>query len=147
MTSRPTPAPWAFDVDGSLVDLMTGRTLRPHAVELISHLIAADVPVLVWSAGGADYARRTLAGTPFADAVVGYYDKIAGPDGRWRLDVFDPHPRPVVCVDDDTTCLPDGPRVLAVWPFISPNPHDHRLLDVLRIAQADHPCVGCCLAA
>ncbi len=47
---------WVFDVDGCLVDSLTGTSLRPGAQDIVMRL-AAQGRVLLWSAGGEGYAR------------------------------------------------------------------------------------------
>ena len=43
---------WVFDVDGCLVDSLTGTSLRPGAATLLAGLRARGRTVIVWSAGG-----------------------------------------------------------------------------------------------
>jgi long-chain acyl-CoA synthetase len=115
---------WAFDLDGCLVDALSATSVRPLVPEVLAHLRAAAIPVVVWSAGGADYARRVLTRAGVDHLVDGYYDKVRGPDGRWRFDAFAADHRPVTCVDDDPAGVPDGVRVVPVPPYLSANPHN-----------------------
>ena len=48
---------WVFDVDGCLVDSLTGTSLRPGARDLLEHLAQNGHRVILWSAGGDAYAR------------------------------------------------------------------------------------------
>jgi hypothetical protein len=43
---------WAFNVDGCLVDSLTGTSLRPGALEVLGRLRKVGATVLHWSAGG-----------------------------------------------------------------------------------------------
>lgn len=124
-------ATWAFDLDGCLVGALDPSDLRPLARELLERVRASATTVVVWSAGGADYARRIAAQTGFAHLVDGFYDKVRGRDGKWTLEVFPPHHVPVVCVDDDPAGVPEGIRVLTVAPYLGRRPHDRGLETVL----------------
>ena len=46
---------WAFDVDGCLVDSITGTSLRPLARPVLEQLRAQGSTVVLWSAGGGEY--------------------------------------------------------------------------------------------
>src|SRR5580704_18092365 len=48
---------WVFDVDGCLVDSLTGSSLRPGARELLAHLAGRGTRAILWSAGGDEYPR------------------------------------------------------------------------------------------
>ncbi|WP_395109901.1 AMP-binding protein [Actinomadura sp. SCN-SB] len=130
MTSRA----WLFDVDGTLLDSVTGTSLRPLARELLSGLRERGVPVLLWSAGGADYARRRAEGAGIAGLVTAFHVK-AERDGqdRWILPVLPPEHVPAVLVDDQPDEVPPVGRVLGVPPYIGPNPRDTALAALLRL--------------
>ena len=49
---------WLFDVDGTLVGSVRSDRLRPGAQELLNELDGRGVTCVLWSAGGAAYARR-----------------------------------------------------------------------------------------
>jgi hypothetical protein len=66
---------WLFDVDGTLIDGVTGRSLRPGARELLMALRDRGVAVLLWSAGGAEYAWRRAEDTGIGDLVDAAFDK------------------------------------------------------------------------
>jgi long-chain acyl-CoA synthetase len=134
-----TIRPWAFDVDGCLISSLATGTLRPLSEQIFYHLHSSGVPLLIWSAGGADYARRVIGATKLGSLVSGWYDKIAGSDGYWRVDVFDSALIPWTFVDDEPWRLPKGLRVLAVPTFIGPRLDDAGLADVLRIVEEEHP--------
>lgn len=59
-----TPSPIFIDIDGTLTDAPGRRWGRPAAarIDKVKGLLAAGVDVVIWSAGGRDYARE------FADA-------------------------------------------------------------------------------
>src|ERR1700677_2519044 len=75
---------WAFDVDGCLVDSLTGTSLRPGALEVLSLLREAGATVLLWSAGGRDHAISRAAELGFAHLIDAVYaKKRRGADVRW----------------------------------------------------------------
>src|ERR1700691_5440356 len=65
---------WVFDVDGCLVDSLTGSSLRPGAREILEHL-AGRTGVFLWSAGGGDYARARAEQFRVDHLVSGYFSK------------------------------------------------------------------------
>ncbi len=54
---------WIFDVDATLLDAMSAASVRPGERELLTLLAEDGRRLLVWSAGGEDYARRRLSET------------------------------------------------------------------------------------
>ncbi len=112
---------WVFDVDGTLVDGMTARSLRPRAEELLDLLAEREVRLIAWSAGGADYAKRKLneagVGHHFAefrdkgDRVGAFYDTSFA--DSWG-----------VFVDDQPGDMPPTALVHAVRSYLAPNPND-----------------------
>jgi long-chain acyl-CoA synthetase len=119
---------WVFDVDGCLVDSLTGTSLRPGAAELLAELRRRNIRILLWSAGGADYARRRAVEQGIAGLVDGFHDK-DGRDGSGRyltgrfLDTHDG----VVFVDDRPEDMPVGADVVAVSPYLSADMYDRGL--------------------
>src|ERR1700684_2611016 len=74
-----TPADcWVFDVDGCLVDSLTGTSLRPGARNLLEHLAQNGRPIILWSAGGGAYARARAEESGVGHLISGYFAK----DGR-----------------------------------------------------------------
>jgi phosphoserine phosphatase len=67
---------WAFDVDGCLVDSMTGTSLRPHAAEILHLLRAAGCTVVLWSAGGREHATAMADRHGFTHLLHGIYDQL-----------------------------------------------------------------------
>jgi long-chain acyl-CoA synthetase len=118
------PAVWAFDLDGCLVGAVLATSLRPRARELLERLRAGGTTVVIWSAGGADYARRIAETVGIADLVDGYYSKTRGADGKWTLAGFPPEHRPTLCVDDEPASIPSDVAALAVPPYLGTNLHD-----------------------
>jgi long-chain acyl-CoA synthetase len=132
MSASPT---WAFDLDGCLVGTLAPDDLRPLARELLESVRSSGATLVVWSAGGTEYARRIAARTGIADLVDGFYDKLRGRDGKWPLEVFPPDLVPIVCVDDDPEDVPEGIRVLAVTPYLGRRPHDRGLETIVAIVR------------
>jgi long-chain acyl-CoA synthetase len=123
---------WAFDVDGCIVDLLGGTSLRPHSRDLLVWLRSSGATVVLWSAGGADHARRRAEVTGIFDLIDGFYGKPArGVDGRWTVDHMPAEHRPTVCVDDSPDDVPRNVRVIAVRPYIAPTSHDNEFLKVI----------------
>ena len=114
---------WLFDLDGCLVDSMATTTLRPHARDLLDVLRDRGTPAHIWSAGGTEYAARVAARVGISDVIDGYHEKVRQPDERWALPSI-AQGAAVVCVDDQPEGVPDGPHVLAVFPYIGLRPHD-----------------------
>jgi len=132
MGARRRPQVWAFDVDGCLVDLLGGASLRPYARELLGALRADGIRVVLWSGGGADWARAKARQFDLLALVDGCYGKPGrGPDGRWTTGHLPAWHQPAVCVDDSPAEAPLAVRVIGVRPYLAPNPYDRALFDVL----------------
>jgi long-chain acyl-CoA synthetase len=135
-----TPAPaadrtWVFDVDGCLIDSLTGTSLRPGAASVLDHLRGGGHRLLLWSAGGAEYALRRAAAQAIEHLFHGFHDK-ASRDGAGRYEV---HALGVdigtaVFVDDRPEDMPVGADVIAVRPYLAHSPHDRGLDVVARRA-------------
>jgi phosphoglycolate phosphatase-like HAD superfamily hydrolase len=126
---------WAFDVDGTVIDSLTGTSVRPGTVELLTHLRRQRCTTVLWSAAGADYAEQRadeLGMRPLFDAFLGKDERSA--DGRYRADHLAPDPGMVVFVDDRPEDVPAGAEVVRVSPYLAPNPHDHGLAVAARRA-------------
>lgn len=138
-----TDGPWLFDVDGTVIDAVTGRSLRPFARELLGALRERGTPVLLWSSGGADYAWRRARETGIDDLVVAAHAKQGrDPAGRWFLPaelLADP---PSVLVDDLPAEVPHVGEVVGVPPYIGPNPRDSALAPLLERVRADSTTEG-----
>jgi long-chain acyl-CoA synthetase len=128
---------WAFDVDGCLVDSITGTSLRPLARPVLEQLRAQGSTVVLWSAGGGEYARRKAIAVGIDDLIHAFYDKDERlPDGRWSTAHLAREHRPQVCVDDRPEELPTDVDPVGVTPYLAPNPHDLGLAALLeRVAR------------
>jgi phosphoglycolate phosphatase-like HAD superfamily hydrolase len=132
---------WVFDVDGCLIDSLTGRSLRPGAVELLSRLREAGHDVVLWSAGGAGYAQQRAEHHGLTDHVDAFHGK-DDRDGhrRYLTGAFSDDLATVVFVDDRPEDMPFGATVISVSPYISHNPHDGALREVLaKVLQRRGP--------
>jgi hypothetical protein len=119
-------------VDGCLVDSLTGTSLRPGAIELLTMLRDLGATVLLWSAGGRDHAASRAAELKFAHLVDAVYAKeYRGADGRWSAGSLPPGHQPDVFIDDWPDEAPDTARLVRVSPYIAPNPHDRGLAALL----------------
>ncbi len=127
---------WAFDVDGTLVDSITGSSLRPMARSVLEVLRARGSTVVLWSAGGGDYARRRAEAHGIDDLVDACYDKgVRDGEGRYLTSHLVGEHRPHVCVDDQPDELPAGVESIGVSAYLAPDPHDRGLAALLeRIA-------------
>ncbi|MFI5040579.1 MAG: HAD family hydrolase [Acidimicrobiales bacterium] len=128
---------WLFDVDGTLVDSFDAEHLRPLVVDLFTEIRAAGAAIAVWSAGGAEHARRVIDRHGLAAHVERCHDKPPGVDGRWVL-----HPwmclerTRVICVDDQPERLPAVHHVIGVFPYLRPDAHDRALAPALALARS-----------
>lgn len=91
---------------------------------------------MLWSAGGAEYAKRVVDGHGVASLFDAFHDK-EGRDaaGKYRTDHFLVDHDGAVFVDDRPEDLPDDAEVIAVSPYLSDNPHDGGLDVAVRRAQ------------
>jgi FMN phosphatase YigB (HAD superfamily) len=125
---------WVFDVDGCLVDSLTGMSLRPGAREILEHL-AGRTRVYLWSAGGDDYARARAGQFGVDHLVSGYFSKEARDADGCYLTTHLPVSRgTAVFVDDRPEDLVAQLDVLAVSPYLAEDRHDRGLEQVARRA-------------
>ncbi|MEU7816581.1 HAD family hydrolase [Pseudonocardia sp. NPDC049154] len=128
---------WLFDVDGTLIDGITGGSLRPGARPLLEALRARGVRVVLWSSGGADYAWRKARDNGFDDLVDETYSKVrADPDGLWDLPEEFVLAPPAVLVDDMSHEVPPVGEVVTVRQYLGPNPYDTGLAALVERALA-----------
>jgi len=126
---------WVFDVDGCLIDSLTGTSLRPGARELLDSLAGRAI-VLLWSAGGDTYARARAEQFQMDHLVSGYFSKEGrDAEGRYLTAHLPLGPGRVVFVDDRPEDLDEELDVLAVSPYLSDDPHDRGLRAVARQAE------------
>ena len=119
---------WVFDVDGCLIDSFRGTSLRPLASEILSHLAQSDDQVVVWSAGGSDYARERLRRLG-VDGFVDRFEEKEGRDeaGRYLTACLGTEYERLIFIDDRPEDMPVGADVLAVAPYLIENPRDRGL--------------------
>jgi hypothetical protein len=94
------------------------------------------VAVLLWSAGGAEYAWRRAEDTGIGDLVDAAFDKVRdGPSQPWDLPAELVDAPPAVLVDDMPEDVPQVGEVVSVRRYLGPNPHDTGLQWLLRRIQ------------
>lgn len=124
---------WAFDVDGCVVDSLTGTSLRPDTCAPLAALRAEGHRVVWWSAGGAAHAQQRAELLGVAHLVNEFHGKDhRGTDGRFLADHLDPGASTVVFVDDRPEDVPAGAPIVHVSPYLSDNPHDRGLARAVR---------------
>jgi long-chain acyl-CoA synthetase len=132
---RSRPDCWIFDVDGCLIDSLTGTSLRPRARAILEHLTADGRRVLLWSAGGDDYARARAEELGVDDLVDGFFAKDGrDADGCYRTGHLPADDHHAVFVDDRPEDLALSLDVIAVSPYLSDDPFDRGLGEVARRA-------------
>jgi long-chain acyl-CoA synthetase len=125
---QPGDAWWVFDVDGCLIDSLTGTSIRPGARLLLAHLRENLVQVIVWSAGGETYARERARQFSVEHLISAFFAKgERGDDGCYRTDHLPIGCEAGVFVDDRPEDLSTRLDVIAVSPYLSDDPHDHGL--------------------
>ena len=125
---------WLFDVDGCLIDSLTGTSLRPGAREILEHL-AGETKVILWSAGGGDYARNRAEQLNVDHLVSGYFSKEGRDANGCYLTAHLPVcPGTAVFVDDRPEDLAAELDVLVVSPYLADDRHDRGLEQVARRA-------------
>jgi long-chain acyl-CoA synthetase len=131
---------WVFDVDGCLIDSLTGSSMRPGARHLLQHLDRHGRRILLWSAGGGAYARARAEEFGIDHLVSGYFAKDGRDvDGCHRTAHLPIQDRQAVFVDDRPEDLAPDLDVLAVPPYLSDDPHDRGLEHVARRAGMVEP--------
>lgn len=129
---RPT---WVFDVDGTLIDSLVGDSLRPGAAVLLEHLSGAGAEIVLWSAGGADYAESRATNHGLGRFVTRYASKDGrDSNGAYQVDSLGRPLDQLVFVDDRPEDMPVGGNVIAVSPYISHHPHDKGLRAAFELA-------------
>jgi phosphoglycolate phosphatase-like HAD superfamily hydrolase len=124
---------WIFDLDGTLIGSIRSDVLRPGAVELLDALTKRGSPCALWSAGGADYARRMAERHGLADRFVGFASKSGRrADGRWDAPSFGSVPPAIrrVYVDDAPAEVPIDGVTVPVRQFMGGNASDGVLHDL-----------------
>ena len=122
---------WVFDVDGTLIDALSGTSLRPGAEALLERLRSSGCRLLLWSAGGGEYAERRAAAHGIDGYFEGFFDKDnRDSDGRY-VPTFLTAPLDATFVDDQPVDMPVGATVVAVSPYLRHDPHDRGLARAL----------------
>ena len=108
--------PVLVDVDGTITFWQNSRPrLRPGIVLLFSALVNLKHRIVVWSAGGAEYAEFTCERYGLTPLVDAYYTK---PEYPMELgDLVSLVGTPALQIDDDASEYPEG----ATWPFMELN--------------------------
>lgn len=84
---------------------------------------------MLWSAGGAGYARDMADYHGIGHHFAGFYAKEDRDEHqRYRVDHFAVHHQPTVFVDDSVIDLPLGCRTIEVSQFLGSNDADNALL-------------------
>ena len=130
--SRPT---WVFDLDGCIIDSLTGTSLRPGARGVLEQLHSSSSTVLLWSAGGAEYARERAKEHGIDGLFDGFHAKERrDADGRYVTgQLCTPLPS-LLFIDDRPEDMPIDAEVVAVHPYIAPSPYDRGLYPLARRA-------------
>ena len=124
-----------FDVDGTLIGSIRSDRLRPGARELLETLRVRETTLVLWSAGGADYAERMLARFDIDHFFSGFYAKDSRcAEGRYRIDHLAPEHRPGTLVDDYPDEVPYTGRVIGVPQVLGSNATDSGLALARKIA-------------
>jgi FMN phosphatase YigB (HAD superfamily) len=135
-----TPECWVFDVDGCLIDSLTGASLRPGARDLLEHLARHHRRIILWSAGGDSYAESRAEEFGAHHLVDGFFAKDGrDSEGRYLIAHLPLHDRHAVFIDDRPEDLARNLDVLAVSPYLSGDPHNHGLQNVARRAGLVEP--------
>lgn len=129
---------WVFDVDGTIIDSLTGSSIRPGTVEALAWLRAEGRVVLLWSAGGADYARDRAAQHGIDGYFDGFFDKADRDGGGRYVAPFLADLGIATFVDDRPEDMPAGAQVIAVSPYLTDDPFD-RGLERARRGELDRP--------
>ena len=127
---------WVFDMDGTLIDSMSGQSLRPLALEVLDELSLRQIEIVLWSAGGASYARRKAEGVGLDHFFSSFEAKERrDPDGYWDARHIVPAAARATFVDDQPHEIHPRATVLGVSPYIGENIHDRGLAAVLQAVR------------
>ena len=131
---------WIFDVDGCLIDSLTGTSLRPGARAVLEHLAATGRRSIMWSAGGDAYARGRAEQFGLDGLINGFFAKDARDAHGYYVTTHLPLPNPghqaAVFVDDRPEDLDPTLDVIAVSPYLSDDPFDRGLRRRCRAGRA-----------
>lgn len=117
-----------FDVDGCLIDAISGQSLRPSAADLLERVRQSGRSVVLWSAGGADYAARHVIRHGLDGLVDATYSKAErNPLGHWSTTEIEQHHRPELFIDDCPEELRTDRPTARVRPYLFHDPNDRGL--------------------
>jgi hypothetical protein len=127
-----------FDVDGCVIDSLTGSSVRPRDVELFGFLRERGATVVLWSAGGEEYARARACQLGVEGLVDSFHTKDArDPDGRRTVDHLGITLDASTFVDDRDDEISPAYRAVIVSPYLAPDPHDRGLEPAFELARRD----------
>lgn len=130
-----------FDVDGCLIDSLTGTSLRPGTEQLLTHLRKSGRSALLWSAGGAEYAERRAGEQAISHLFASFHGKVdRDGDGRY-IPTFLDDVQGAVFVDDRPEDIPRCAQVIAVSPYLARSVHDKGLRAACEVAGCEWPSV------
>lgn len=126
-------------MDACLIDALTGSSLRPGTVEILSTLRAKCNRLLLWSAGGADYARRRAE----QHGIASFFAECLGKDrrdseGYYEISHLGAPDSLLIFVDDQPGDIPPKARRVPVAPYLRPDDGDHALKELGAYIATDH---------
>ena len=134
-TEQPNDDCWVLDVDGCLVDSLSGTSLRPGSWDPLGHLARTGRRILLWSDGGDVYDRKRAKQFAIDDHVYGYFAKSRrDPKGFYYVDRLPPCRRRVF-VGDRPEDLCQLLEVIAGSPYWSDDRHDRGLDPLVQRAS------------
>lgn len=115
-------------MDGCLVDSMTGTSLRPGAREALARLVACGHVLVLWSAGGAKYARQRAVEHQIDHLFSEFHGKEQRDDsGCYSVSHLPEDVSRLVFVDDHPEDLPPSCAGMALSSYIVANPADSEM--------------------
>jgi hypothetical protein len=107
-------------------------------MELLAHLSETGREVILWSAGGADYAEARANDHGMSGFIARFEAKDARDgSGAYRIEALGRPLNEMVFVDDRPEDMPTGATVVAVSPYLSHHPHDRGLLPAIERARTE----------
>jgi hypothetical protein len=132
------PSTWVFDVDGCVIDSLSGSSVRPLAAELFTFLREHGVAIVLWSAGGEEYALARAREVGVEALVDSCHAKQGRDrDGRRTIDHLGVVAETTTFVDDRDDEIPEALRSVIVSPYLAPDPHDRGLERAFELARRD----------
>ena len=126
------PTAWVFDVDATIIDGMSGKVLRPLVRETFSSLADRGRVVVLWSAGGAEYAHRKAVDHGLTSDVAACFGKDRrSADGAFDATAITDRYAVECFVDDLGADPPTSQLSMRVRPYLGGSMHDDGLRPVL----------------